>query len=120
MLWFYGRQRTYVNVLQVFQYISCYGSTARIKIRECNSIISIHLMLWFYISGKRLNTRKTKFQYISCYGSTCCLCPNRLSKQNFNTSHVMVLPGRKSTKAYIHRFQYISCYGSTRSPSICL
>ena len=112
MLRFIAQCRFCGQMVQIFQYISCYGLSCRFFIwyflfcnfntshvtvyrcflftASCTIIISIHLMLRFiiYPDGEKVNI--SEFQYISCYG---------LSELNQNTYEE------------IKEFQYISCYG---------
>ena len=115
-----------------FQYISCCSLSS-----FCN--VCFRIVLWFqYISCCSLSVGSKveeiflpAFQYISCCSLSCRKCPLTDQHSSFNTSHVVVYPGRSSfrqvsTRVSIHlmlqfikncaalhnrtfKFQYISC-----------
>ena len=79
----------FINSIKIFQYISCYCLSRRIRIHRGINKISIHLMLLFILVFPFFATFFLRFQYISCY---CLSMPLSFSSSS------------------MPRFQYISCY----------
>ena len=89
MLLFIMSQKDLADLLNVFQYISCYCLSLKFPTLPYSEI---------------------KFQYISCYCLSWLPRAIRSGVPNFNTSHVTVYPGKPVSKDGKNTFQYISCY----------
>ena len=101
MLRFIAIGNYFDQLIQAFQYISCYGLSKR-KNQQCflhsnfnTSHVTVYLMFYLlfffmrynfntshvtvYLHGNGRMEYRTKFQYISCYGlSPCCIGKNQL------------------------------------------
>ena len=95
MLRFNNALETKYRVLNVFQYILCYGSTGSLYWKP---------------------RRERKFQYILCYGSTVNL-PSKSPLILKISIHPMLRfnSGQNVPTQLPTAFQYILCYGSTIS-----
>ena len=97
MLFFIQERSSGMEVIQQFQYISCYSLSWTGSFFGFFSFVSIHLMLFFIEKEKTIAYDDSMFQYISCYSLSIIWILWVLCFLRFNTSHVILYPKKTST-----------------------
>ena len=136
MLRFNNALETKYRVLNVFQYILCYGSTGSLYWKPRRERKFQYILCYGSTSSSFIIIKIIKkFQYILCYGSTVAKTYQPNYQQHFNTSYVTVQPSLTCLEIVLNKisihpmlrfnhlhivlsnglvvFQYILCYGST-------